>query len=306
MKFKISSTDAFGQAIADTLGDMSGDFNERVDKAVRDTALQAYEKLKDKAASKLYRTKDQYIQALKWDKVATGHYSIILSADAAHLEIGYDSYDMKKGLLHLGKEIPVGADGKPKIKVSKAGYRYRAIPFDHSAAPAASNHPMHNNIQGTFGPAMSGRNPATTTGQGSKGLKALIKGVPGWKGTTKDQLGNPIIGKVGTLSPHPENKNAMLYKATGSTDGPRSIPMGQGFHQNVQGISKYQYQVKNRNGGTTIKSAYTSFRIVSEDPKHAHKWIHPGFHGIRIFGEVQRWAEDVLARKVLEILEGDR
>jgi hypothetical protein len=72
------------------------------------------------------------------------------------------------------------------------------------------------------------------------------------------------------------------------------------------GMTKYQYEVKNRNGGTTMKSAYMTFRIVSEDPKYAQKWIHPGFAGIHAFKDVQRWAEDTLDRMITEIIKDYR
>jgi hypothetical protein len=298
MKIRISANDAFGDAVARKISELTREIREKADEAVRTVAKASLEKIKEQAAAKLYRTKDQYILGLKYSKIGSGIYSITLDASAAHLELGYDSYDMKKGLLYLGRDIPDHAKGK--IKVSKAGYRYRAIPFDHNMSAAKPNHPLHNTIQGTYGPSMSDRLQGTTTGQTTRGIRDAFK-ASGMGGVTKDpRTGIPIIGPIGTVKPHPENKNQIIFKSPNGEE--RTHTVGRELHSNVMGARKYQYEVKNRNGGTTVKSAYMTFRIVSEDPKHAHKWIHPGFKGVRIFPDVQKWAESTLDRMITEII----
>ena len=301
MKFTITAEEIFGKALAGTIAELTGELSLQAEAAVKTVSKQAYEKIKEKAAGRLYRTKDQYLLAMKYEKVGNGVYAITLDSSAAHLEEGYESYDMKPGLLHLGKEIPKGADGKDKIKVSKAGYRYRAIPFDQNQSAAKPNHPLHNNIEGTFGPSMVDRLRSNTTGNTVKGTMNEFK-AGGYGGLSKDSKGNMILGKVASARPNPNNRNSVFIKDA-TTGIERSHTVGSERHPNSMGATKYQYEVKNRNGGTTVKSAYVTFRIVSENPSQAGKWIHPGFKGIHAFQDVHRWAEDTLEKMLVDIIK---
>ena len=301
MKFVVNASDILGKAIANAIGELDDGINKDVEDIVKDVSKQAFWKLKEKAESKLYRTKDQYIQALRWAPAGNGMYVITLDATAAHLEEGYESYDMKPGLLHLGKAIPLNAKGEPAIKTSKKGYRYRSIPIDHNQAAAKSNHPLANVPQGTVGPNVQGRlRPSTYMGT-ERGTRDGFKS-GSFGGTTKDRLGAPILGKVATMRPNPNNKNQVFIKDH-TTGVERAHTVGRELHPNSY-ATKFQYEQKNRNGGTTVKSAYVSFRIVSEDPAHADKWIHPGFRGIHAFPEVQAWAERTLEKRILELISG--
>lgn len=301
MRVKISVGETFGKVIEESIKNLNKDLIKRINLGVRDVSKKAVEKIKEKAAARLYNTKDQYILAMKMDEIGSGVYSITLDASAAHLEKGYDSYDMKKGLLHLGKSIPMNAKGEPAIKVSKAGYRYRAIPFDKNMSAAKSDHRMHNRPEGTFGPNMIDRMRPTTTGESTKGIRDQAK-AGGYDGVTKHNNGNPVIGKVASARPNPNNKHQIFIKDH-ETGQEKVHTVGRETHPNSQGWLKYQWLQKNRNGGTTVKSAYMTFRIVSENPAQAHKWIHPGFRGIHAFEDVQKWAENALDRMVTDIIK---
>lgn len=300
MKFVINVANILSNAISNAIGELNSDINKGTEDIVKDVSRQAFWKLKEKAESKLYRTKDQYIQALRWENAGSGTYVITLDATAAHLEEGYESYDMKPGLLHLGKDIPMNASGNPAIKISKKGYRYRAIPIDQNQSAAKSNHPLHNVTQGTLGPNMQDRlRPSTFGGTGKDSRDGFKSGSYG--GITTDK-GVPRLGIIASMRPNPNNKNQVFIKDH-STGEERSHTVGRELHPNAFG-TKYQYEQKNRKGGTTVKSAYVSFRIVSENPDQAHKWIHPGFRGIHAFPEVQAWAERTLEKRILELISG--
>ena len=181
MKVTISIGSNLGQEVGDLIDDLTGGVSDEINEAVKTVASGALSKIKDKAAARLYRTKDQYILSLKMEAVARGYYVLTLDSAAAHLENGYASYDMKPGLLHpekSGKPMPLNSKGDPMIKTSKKGFRYRAIPFDQSEHNAQSmeSHPKFNDTVGTFGPSMAGRLASTTNGALARSTKSLVRG----------------------------------------------------------------------------------------------------------------------------------
>ena len=59
--------------------------------------------------------------------------------------------------------------------------------------------------------------------------------------------------------------------------------------------------VASKSASGKVKSAYMTFRIVSENPKFGSKWWNPGFKGVHIMEDVQRWTEEAFSRMVEEI-----
>ena len=110
--------------------------------------------------------------------------------------------------------------------------------------------------------------------------------------------------KVASIGPHPTQKNAYVrkdYGADGTVKNETVFRLKKDVDSRSLGINKFQYKV-----GNQVKTAYMTFRIVSEDPAHAHKWIHPGFQGVHAFREVEKWAESELDRMITDILSAQR
>lgn len=287
MKFKVSSAEDLGNALKQAMSEFNYAFEGEIDQSMAVVSQQAFEKAKDLAASRLVRTKQQYIDALTLEKLGDSVYAVRLDESAVHLEEGYDRFDMKPGLLHLGKELAGGK--KNGIRVSKEGYRYRAIAFEHGQAPAADSHPLNK------APVQIGKPNQTTMGNMAGDLKTLIKQA-GWKNTAKDASGNAIMGKVGTIKINP--LNTMKAIRTDSDGNKHLMDLKKPLDSRQVGITKFQFQV-----GKQVKSAYMTFRMVSENPSQQSKWWHPGYTGAKILDDVQRWTEEAFGRMVEDIFQ---
>ncbi len=293
MRVKVTAQDILGKQIAESLRNVNEALQNSVDRTLGDVAQQAFEKAKELADSRLYTTRQQYKNALDYQKIGRNIYAITLDASASHLEEGYDTFDMKPGLLHLGKSIPKATGGTKGIQVSKAGYRYRAIPFEHSNAPANPTHPLHNQ------PVQIGKPQQTTLGDLMKDAKRLK--------ATADRMAQGYLpknaqGKIWTALSDPLNRNRVAVRFQGGQQA--SFDLGKPIDSRLVGMVKMRREITNpKTGKTSTKTAYMTFRMVSENPKYANKWIHPGFKGAKIFPDLQRWAESAFAKMVEEFLQ---
>jgi hypothetical protein len=287
------SVAVLGADLSDEISAIGGAVAQGINARVKKVAEDSRKKASMWADTRLSRTKQQYQNALSVKQVEPGVWAVILDADAAHLETGYGSFDMKPGLLHLGKDIP----GNSNIKVSKSGFRYRAIPFDHSQAPANDEHPLHNAV------VQKGQEQQTTMGSLADDLKMVLKQT-GLNKTSRDANGNPIIGKVATVTPGKGFGDVIVKRfgpGGGSTKtdldvvGETSIPNI--LDPRLAGLTKYQFQPQ---GSKKVRTAYVTFRIVSE--KQTGKWIHPGIDGARIFPDLAQWAERTLVEEIEKYL----
>lgn len=300
MKIKLSSPSDLGKRLKDAISGLAIDIEDELDEKLSLASKAAYDKAVELAKERLHRTADQYIRGLTLEQVAPNVFAVRLDPSVLHLEDGYDRFDMKPGLLHLTKsfkDLPktmkTGKDGKVGgIRMSKDGYRYRAIAFD--------------------------KNPSAKTKTGGSlaaDLSSALKRA-GLNKTTLDRSGMPVIGKVATIGQFNKqgpNGSEQGYKLTGHNGADIGTPDSQFGGQNAReirktkkwtgmdprnaGVTKYQYEDDKGN----VKSAYLTFRMVSENPKYASKWWHPGFKGVHILEDVQRWTEDVFAKMVDEI-----
>lgn len=288
MKFKLDSSGLSGDLTAKVreLLDMA---NAGLGDKLSDLAQSTYAKIHELASNRLNSTRQQFIDSLKMEKVAMNRYVITLDGDAEHIEKGYDSFDMKPGLLRGAK------------KVSKQGYRYRSIKFDHKpGATAKPSHPLFNQpVQITSTAEQRRANPTipkvgrTTTGSLTGDREALAK-AGGDKGITKDAYNSPILQKVSRYDKSPYNANQYIRT---DSDGMKSVvDIGRAVDPNVVGIAKYQYKV-----GKTVKAMWVTFRTVSENPAQKNKWIHPGYTGAHIMQDVKTWVDDEMKKIVQDM-----
>lgn len=294
MKIKLSSPDAIIDAIKNAISGMNSGLEGELDAQMAKVSKQAYEKAKEFAAQRLFKTKQQYLDNLSMYKVGQNVYAIRLEADAVHLDTGYPRYDLKPGLLGLNS-----GGTKKGVKISKKGYKYRVIPFTPEGAPAKASHPQHNSIMqhdrtpdsamGDPGRGPGSSNPSQATKQGdfSSQFNALKKS------GNKVAAGLPtnFRGRAWSVEAHPtDSKMANIRTSNGNV---KSVNMGRDVHPNLIGMSNMRAPADT--GGSKVRSAYVTFRVVSENPSQAGKWWNPGYVGAHIMPDVQRWTEDTFS-----------
>lgn len=325
MKFRFDADETLGKAIAAEIDRVTGMVNRLAGKVMNEVAKDSLAKARDLASSRLHRTKHTYLNALSLDRQDTTVYVLVLDASARHLEDGYGPFDMKPGLLKykLGSDALVSynlarganSDGTAAndehgkrasfngVRTSKDGYRYRAIPFEHTQSVASPNHPLHNS------PVQKGQENETTMGSLMADMKRLISR-SGIGGITKGSDGAPALGKVAAIRGVPGDPNSFKVTHFGGQHGAgyaqvKSLGTSLGgsplsLDSRLSGLTKYQF--KDKSG--KVRAAYMTFRMVSENPKSQGKWIHPGFQpGVKIFEEVEAFAERELVRRFEELFQ---
>jgi hypothetical protein len=256
--------------------------------AARDVAIQAHEKIREIVSDKLRSTKMEYLDSLSYGEDG-GLYTITLGGEAAYLETGYGSFDMKPGMLNSKAIVQTGKRaGQPWVQIGKDGNKYAAVPFEHGEAAAKSSHPEHDS------PVRIGQPEQTTKGDLASDLKALREAF-GDEGITMGPGGQPVQGKVATWTKSKSGPQWSFKDVLGnsSTKSMEANPM-------LSGLTKIQYEVPKRKGGNMTKSAFLTWRIVSSK---SNKWIHPGYGGVHAFPEVHAWASDALVRRVTELFQ---
>lgn len=213
MKFVVNVDKTLAMAVAEAAGQINETTRAAVSEAVAQTAQDAYQQAKVYALSRLDTTAMQYANALEFNQLAPGVYSVGLREEAQHLEEGYSGFDMKPGLLKNAK------------KVSKLGFKYRSIPMEQKG---------------------KGK-PGTTRGSMLSDLKSLRKAF-GDKGITKDATGKAILGK--TLAFNRNSVGRWSASGVGAAQLPvKDIPQAP-IHENLSGVVKYQFQYKSGKVGS--------------------------------------------------------
>ena len=286
MIFKVSLAQQLEYRIAEAAGQITAAHARAAQSAMKDLAIATYAKAQEMAAQRLHSTRQKYIDNLSFDQAGEGHWMVTLHGDAAYLEEGYGSYDMIKQGLARG----------PKSKVSKRGYRYVVIPFEHSTKAAGAGHPQHNQ------PVQIGQPQETTKGSLAQDLKRLKKSfeIPD---TYKDVNGNPIYGKVFTVTKNPLSPQWHYKDVLGQHDTANIT--GKQIHPNLAGLTGIQWEQKLRGGGSRTRTAYMTWRVASENPEVQGKWIHPGFDGARVFPDLEMWAVQQINQRLREIFSGN-
>lgn len=317
MKFKVVPGDGLSQTLRSEIQSLANSINQRLDDSLATLAKQGEGKAKDWAATRLNSTRQQYESALNAVQIGPNKWAVTLDASAAHLEDGFPTFDMKPGLLNSKAIVKSGKNaGQPWVRRSKDGFRYAIVPMDQSGggrgagkqSPDSQIQQQNPVTRGTSGNLQrDGGKPEglQTRGDLMSDMKSMI-GKAGLRGITKDASGAPILGKVATVRANPSNPNSMTVNVTGQQSRTASMGTSLGGRPNqvnplLNGLVKYQYEVKKRDGGTMVKSAYMTFRVVSE--KQKSKWIHPGFMGVKIFDDLESWAQLTLPKLVEEALQ---
>lgn len=100
--------------------------------AIKQLSLGAYNEADRLAAQRLFTSRENYRNALKYEELSDDLYVIYLdpkNAAANFTESGWDGFDMKNGLLN-----------GPKARVSKKGKKFNIIPFQQH--PYSKDYPQ--------------------------------------------------------------------------------------------------------------------------------------------------------------------
>lgn len=294
MNFKVSLQQEVIDNVKYAVGEITKAHMSAAQSFMKDLSYSVYAKAHELAAQKLHTTRQQYSDALYYDDKGGNEIIIGLHASAAHLEKGYDTFDMLKSGLLSG----------PNVKRSKEGHRYVRVPFENKQAPANPTHPMHNR------PVQIGQIGETTRGDLSKDLKRL-KRVFGISGQTKLPTGGPAQGPVWTIGRTPGTPVWTMRDMFGDTRS-MSITGGKPISKNLVGLTGIQYKA-----GRSVRTGYMTWRTASEKTlqewtqtkkgkagkMRQGTWIHPGFSGAHIFPELERFAKEALSLELRRLFQ---
>lgn len=119
LKIKIDAS-----AIAAQVKEFALEVEQEIKKGVANLATITHAKVVEMASTELHSTRKNFIDSLGFEEIADGVWVVSLDERAMFTEEGLDKgFDMKPGLLKRGK-------------ISKKGYKYRVVPFEHSKAPS--------------------------------------------------------------------------------------------------------------------------------------------------------------------------
>jgi hypothetical protein len=112
------------------LEDLAEDTARELVRTMATLAEQTYEKAMELAGQRLHSTRQEYMNALNFDREGEGPGIFVVSLDpeANHLEDGYDTYQM----------LPKLAQG-PASKTAKDGHKYTIIPIRQTTVPVNPN-----------------------------------------------------------------------------------------------------------------------------------------------------------------------
>lgn len=213
-------------------------------------ALAADAKLKELAQKELGSGSrwTKFKNSMSFEELEKNFFCLTIDATGLWVEEGLpQNFDMKPGLLK-------------NAKISKAGHKYKVIPFEHSRPPRQTN---------GYGQNLIDR------------VKAELKErkLP-FKTLEKHPNGVPKLGKL-----HSFNVN----------NGDSEIP-GKGNTPVLNGVTVYQRP--NKVTGKVERGIFT-FRTVTDSPDQQDKWKHPGIKAEKFLEQVQKWAEDAWNNEIL-------
>lgn len=224
-------------------------------KAVANLAVMTDAKVKEYASQELKSTREPFMDSLGFQEIAPGIWVISVDENGLWIEEGIEpNKDMKPGLLAKG------------FKTSKAGHRYKVIPFDYGKAPSQMT-------------------PSTQILVNFLKQNLRRENVP-FKKIERESNGSPKVGK--------------LHEFDFGNPGGRMGGPGKGNTPVFKNLSIYQSVTKSGN----VRRDILTFRTVSSGPGSAGKWHHPGMAGKKFLDRAFDWALNEWEKTILpEVME---
>ena len=213
------------------------------------------------ARSNLSSSKDEYVKSIQAVQAEAGVRTISLVGWLANrVERGLDPYDMHETLLRNTRSGTAAG-----VKISKDGFRYRAIPFRHGSAGSAGR------VGAPMGSAYGPHGDDSRAIGGPEGTMSLHAAVA---------LGKSVHAAAKQLKP-----------------GQR-LPAGTGqapklHERHTTDIYAGMQRVRHTYAKAT-QSSYKTFRMISE--RVPEKWHHPGIEARDLSDQVGMWIRDNAAK----------
>ncbi len=249
------------------LGDIGPALERHLKDAGNSLVMATHGHILEEAQSKLHSSRQKYIDAISFSQVDQDTWVISLDNSAMWIEEGIPpNTSMVDWLLGTGR----GGKGKP-AKTAKDGSKYRVIPLTQNKAPTQST------------PKQKSLTDMLKQGMKEKGIQ--------FGGIEKDAAGKP---KLGTLHSFDIKKLA----------NGKSVPLGKSGASMLQGVRVSQHKVSDGKGGSSVKKAITTFRVVSSKHKGTDRWVHPGVEPKKFMDEAYNWAMAQWADRIVpDLLE---
>lgn len=164
------------EEVAAQFGELKNQVQNALNDGVKGIAAATHAKVAQLAQENLKSTRDKYLEALQgFQEVAPGVWVVSLNESALWIEEGLEAHDMHDKML------------KKNYKISKDGYKYRSIPFEHSKASDAQTGLEQNLVNQIRGHLKKQNIP--------------------FRGIERDASGKPRLGRVHTMNiPGPKMK----------------------------------------------------------------------------------------------------
>jgi hypothetical protein len=236
--------------------------------AVADLAAQTHAHIVEQASSKLHSTRQKYVDALSYEQVHAGLWTVTLDNSAMWIEEGMPRHEMIDDLLKNGSKFN-----------SKTGARYRVIPLP-----------------------IKGKTQTPASGQAIRvaAQKALRAAKINMRDIEKEVDGR---AKIGTLHKLDETGNPIkTAEGAGQGHGPIGhVRQGMTGTPFLKGMRVIQRQISS--APPLVQRTAMTFRIVSSLMKGTGRWVHPGTKAVNLMDEAQTWAESEWENRVKPDIE---
>jgi hypothetical protein len=295
VNFKFTPSQGWEKALVDQVQGAITPYLVSAQGIVQQLRDDGYDYAQALASERLNTTVQTYLNALKKVEPTPDTWTIILEPSAVYLEEGYSGFDqIAAGLAKNGKYS------------EKTGRRYIRVPFEHVQSFGNKGHPQ-NPIKVQMGlPSQTG----TTKGSLAQDLKRLKKiFAPNDPGITMmpqqpGQFGpqQPVLGKVWSIAKAPEGPQ-WEYREF-HTDMKSRMELEKQPSPLLSGLTKVQFQTDKG----SVKSKYLTWRTATDPrvPEMTHgkpPWVHPGFEGVHIMQDVEKYISDEFAKRINELFQ---
>jgi hypothetical protein len=242
-------------SIAAQLDQKKQDIIVKLRQSVQALASAAHVKVLELADEKLKTLKIKYKDAVDFNQIDDNIWVVSLKEEVMWIEKGKSAGSMYDAL----------ATSK-KTKVSKDGYKYLVIPFEHSKRPAEQT---------------------IKAKQVTDRIRAFLKTekIP-YKKIEHNSDGSPKMGLLHRFDVM-EHPKLMMKHPSEKAKSPL-----------LQGLAIYQR--KDEKG--KMRRDIMTFRVVSEKNKGDGRWEYPSREGVDIFQETHKWAVNLWHNEILPAL----
>jgi hypothetical protein len=166
-----------------------------------------------------------------------------------------------------------------KTKVSKKGYKYLFVPFEHSKAPS---------VQSGYEKGLTDRIKFELKAQNKLRKANGLPAIP-WAGIETDKEGKPKEGLV-----HEFDFKGGKARQHWTSDPLERIRVYQAIEKDKAGNTKMT-----KGGKPKVTRSWMTFRTASENPKSKDKFIHPGYTAKKFMDKSAEWCEQEFYNKIV-------